>query len=116
MAKIERRYDNGGQLTWAKGLVRDIYKDKTILNSCAVSFRIAGENRLYNIIIPRHCAGTIIGKLPTEENLEDVISKLPPFEKWRFVMVGYGKSGQIEFEIAREVSGEALIEVDIEAV
>ena len=88
MAKIEKRYDKGGQLTWAKGLVSDIYKDKTILNSCAVSFRIVGESRLYNIIIPSHCAGSIIGKLPTEKSLDDLLSKLPPFEQWLVVMGG----------------------------
>jgi hypothetical protein len=105
MARVEKRCDDHGKLIWAKGLARDVYKDMAVANSKRIVFRISGEPRSYNTIIPRHCAGSIIGQS------FDLNAKLPPFKEWRFVLVGYGEGAEGSFEISREVSGDVIVEV-----
>ena len=110
MARIERRYDGRGKLTWAKGMARDIYRDETILNSTGGGgYRVAGEARLYNIMLPRHCGLSIIGESPSADDLD---AKLPPFKEWRFVMVGYEDSGDSKIEISREIAGNVVVEFE----
>jgi hypothetical protein len=108
MTRIEKRHGPDGTLVWASGPARDIYQDEEILDSKCAAFRIAGEARLYRTIIPRHCASNILGEEPTEKALDDMVNA--PFKEWRFVMVGYVKSIGTICEVAREISGDTLVE------
>jgi hypothetical protein len=110
MARIERRYNAQRKLTWAKGMARDIYKDETILNSRGGGYRVSGEARLYNLLLPRHCAYNIIGETPPPGGLD---AKLPPYREWRFVLVGYGEAGNAKFELSREITGDVVVEVEM---
>jgi hypothetical protein len=92
---LEKRRDKLGKLIWVKGLARDIYNDDEILNSKGRGrYMISGEARGYNLILPRHCAGSIIGES------FDLDTKLPPFKQWRFVLlaVGIGPAGDERIE------------------
>jgi hypothetical protein len=106
MPRVEKKRDGHGKLIWAKGMARDVYKDMAIANSKEIVFRISGEARPYNVILPRHCAGSIIGER------FDLNAKLPPFRDWRFILVGYGEGTEGSFEISREVSGDVIVVVD----
>jgi hypothetical protein len=110
MARIERRYDAQRKLTWAKGMARDIYRNMAIANSHSVGYRVSGEARLYNIMLPRHCAYNIIGETPPPGGLD---AKLPPYREWQFVLVGYGEAGNANFEVSREITGDVVVEVEM---
>ena len=85
MARVEKHFNQQGELTWAKGFARDIYKDKSVLESRCLGFRVSEEKRWYNLLMPIHTAGSIIGK-----NQDHVLANLPPYKDWRFVLVGCG--------------------------
>jgi len=106
MARVEKRYDEKGKLSWARGRARDIYKDLAICDSKGGILRIPGEPRPYRVMLPRHCAGSIIGER------FDLNAELPPFKEWRFVLLGYGEGAEGDFEVSREISGDAIVEVD----
>lgn len=119
MTRIEKRHDCDGTLIWARGLARNIYKDKEVLNSTNGRFRIDGQSQLYHIMLPRHAANSIIGArsiapsgemLAVTESVDEMLQKLPPFRDWRFVMLTSGKSEGGLRELAHEISGDVLVE------
>src|SRR6266566_4684166 len=111
MAKVEKRRDKKRKLIWAKGAARDVYRDPEIANSTCGKITIAGDSTVYAMLLPRHCAGNIIGEFPPGKNMEEVIGNLPPFDLWRFVVVAYRGKGDEVLEFSREISGEVVIEL-----
>jgi len=115
MPLIEKRYDKKGRLEWAKGTARDIHLDKGVLRvrGC-VQFRLSGEtSRCFHALVPRHLASLEIEGRPNSMTPGGFYSDVPPFRKWRFVLITY--EGPIKHYVclAQEISGDRLIEVAI---
>jgi len=113
MGKVEKHYDRHKRLVWAKGTARDIYRRIMVGSGRKVRgmFKLPGEERLYHLLGPRHCFLTQVGaEDEAPGSLEEHLANLPPFEQWRFVLLTGGQSGKVQFELAREISGEALLE------
>src|SRR5262249_40190661 len=80
MLKMEKKQDENGKLVRAKGTARDVYQDMSVAEAREIVYRIPGEPRLYNTILPRHFAGAVLGETI------DLDPDLPAFEEWSFVL------------------------------
>jgi len=108
---IEKRYDQQGNLTWAKATAHDLYWDDEIHDSCAVHWRIAGQtSRWFTSLLPRHKASSWMGQPPRRP-----VGKFssPPFNRWRFVLAAFIQSGEAAFLLGQEIGGDTVVEVAI---
>jgi|GEM_PF-4779243 len=108
MARIKKYFDQKGDLRWAQGKARDIYKDNALGGLHQVHIRILGEgNRWYSQITARHLASFALGEEPSAKSVEEMVSKLPPFGQWEFVLTE--SDGKMGF-LAHEISGDRMVE------